>query len=758
MAGEGIVYIYVTIIFLGLLVVNYFFIKKKNTSKETGYIRNVTIWAALCMLDNVVIALNSSLTYAYPLFAIYFAGIDILLISFVRYMIFYTGETGSLFLRKFAGVLMIVAAIDVISLNVNTLTHHCFLLERFQSEQGQVYFVNVAFWPYNLHLYFDYFLILLMFVMLIRKAAGVARIYRVRYLSYVVALLIIVVVNVAYMFFNLRNDWSVCLYGLFILITSNISSSYTYDKLRTVMLHRIIDEMDDGILIFDENGDNIYANALAMRILDTDDMETITVNDAMEKYLLEGEVSDDGITIRKDERGVRFYRVFIEKITENKDMEVGSFFIMRDVTQPMMLISQEREKNHTDTLTGLMNKEYFMEQAEEVLRKRTKEKYLIICSNFENFRLLNRLFGRRKGDEILASTAQLFVECSDKGIYGRMGSDCFAALLPIEFYNEKMFLEFTYTVDRLVEHSHFTMHVMIGVYEIKDSSVPVSVMCDKALLASRQLSGTSRRIIYHNEEIERRIAGEQVYAVRLFDAILNGEIKMMLQPVVSVDGSVLGAEGLVRWFRPDGKIIMPEEFIDFFEQTGQIYRLDQHMWREAVKELRRWKDMGREDLFVSVNVTGRDLNQADIYDYLTGLAEEFNVKKENLHLEIADISSYRNKDNQKLVIDRLKKSGFVVWMDNFGSAYASVDLLRQLKVSAIKVDMGILYDPDDKEKSGEIVEAIIHVAKSMGMEIVPERVSDEDIFMLIKKLGCRMYQGNYFDMAIKPEEFIKRYI
>lgn len=760
MADAGFVYVYVMIIFFVMLIVNYFIIKnKKNRTDEIKYIRNVTIWAGLCMLVNIAISLNDRLGVAYPLFSLYFAGIDILLLSFIRYMKVYCSMGEGFAIKIMTKGLFVFVILDVISLNLNTLTGHCFSLEMLETDAGQVYFTCIGKLPYEIHLYFDYGMILIMYAMLINKTTHVARIYRMRYVSYIIVLTIVVVVNIIYMFFNLKNDWSVALYGLFIVVTSNISGIYTVDRLKNVMLHEIIDDMDDGLLIFDENGDNIYANKLAMSILETDDMETVTDHDAVQKYLLAGDVSDDGITLRRDEKNGRYYKVFIEKITEKSGMEVGSFFIMRDITQAMRMIDAEREKNERDSLTGLYSRDYFYEVASDTIKRNSNTKYLMICSNFENFRPINRIFGRRKGDELLAETAEIFMKCTSDGIYGRIGGDSFALLLPIDKYNEKMFIDFSNDIEQLIEMHHFTAHMVMGVYEIKDSTLPISIICDKALLAARQDDRSyTKRIVYHNDEMERRAAGEQVYAARLYDAILNGEIRMLLQPIASVDGKVVGAEGLVRWFRPDKKVIMPEEFIDFFEETGLIIKLDQYMWREAVKELRRWRDMGREDLFVSMNITGVDLIQADIYNVLMRLTDEFGVKRSNLHLEIASLSNYTDKDRQLDIISRLRDSGFVIWMDNFGSAYSSLQVLDYLKVSAIKVDMEALINNEERERSEEIVRAVSGIVRSMGMEMVPEKVSDESILELVKGIGCSLYQGNYFDTAILPDEFNKKYV
>ena len=170
----------------------------------------------------------------------------------------------------------------------------------------------------------------------------------------------------------------------------------------------------------------------------------------------------------------------------------------------------------------------------------------------------------------------------------------------------------------------------------------------------------------------------------------DGQFCFYLQPQVAVTGKVLGGEALVRWIHPERGLVPPGEFIPVFEKTGYICRLDMNTWELACRKLREWQDNGFTDHYISVNISPKDFYFTDVYKTFTELVERFGIKPEKLHLEITETAIMNDFKKQLVLIQRLREYGFCVEMDDFGSGYSSLNMLKDMCVDTLKVDMEFL--------------------------------------------------------------------
>ena len=306
--------------------------------------------------------------------------------------------------------------------------------------------------------------------------------------------------------------------------------------------------------------------------------------------------------------------------------------------------------------------------------------------------------------------------------------------------------------------SSFHLHIFTGVYDINDLEEPVSIMCDKANLASETIKNEYKsNIAYYTERLfessieERRIIGE-------FErAISNNEFEMYLQPQVDSSGNLYGAEALVRWQHPERGLLSPAIFIDVLEKTGFIYKLDRYMWDKAAKKLGEWKKEGKDQYHISVNISTKDFYLVDVYETFVGLVDKYDIDPVNLNIEITETTLMSDFDKNMGIIRLLQNYGFNIEIDDFGSGYSSLNMLKDISADVLKIDMGFLRASENEAKGLDILESIITLAGKHGMKVITEGVETKKQLYMLVEMGCDMYQGYYFSKPIPVDEFEKKY-
>ena len=413
-----------------------------------------------------------------------------------------------------------------------------------------------------------------------------------------------------------------------------------------------------------------------------------------------------------------------------------------------------------DTLTKALNAGAFYELSRAGIVNGRSKSWVMVMANIMNFRLINTLFGVIKGNEILVNTADALATIADRsgGLCGRLGGDQFALLLPKEGYKEETLLN---TAQRLAEaysSGIFTFSIHFGVYRMEDATIPISVMCDRANAALRTIRDDLRKTIAYFDDsmMQKSILEHQI--ISGFDrALKDGQFKMYLQPLVGEDGRVFGAEALVRWHKPDGTITWPGDFIETLEKAGIIHELDLYIWEEAVKLLSRWKRTEKRNLTISVNMSAKDFYSMDVYKALTELIEKYDVESRKLRIEITETALLEEPEKSDRIVAMLKGKGFCVEIDDFGKGYSSLGLLKDIQADVLKIDMSLLSEIESKQRSRIILESVINMAGSLGMEVITEGVETLSQMNSLATMGCRNFQGFYFSQPVTVEEFDRVY-
>lgn len=427
---------------------------------------------------------------------------------------------------------------------------------------------------------------------------------------------------------------------------------------------------------------------------------------------------------------------------------VASIINLRETAAMVNLIRYDR-------LTGLFGKEYFFQSVRNILTQRPGNEYVIICSDIENFKLLNDICGIAAGDRLLRNVADMYKKIlgSDM-ICSRLNADQFACL--VEQKDQGVVEEFVQASKRLSSQTMIRNFVMKwGVYQITDMSISVEQMCDRALLAARSIKGRyGKSYAEYDDELRSSLLHEQAITESMEPALANGEFEVYLQPKFRVrDGRLSGAEALIRWNHPTMGFLSPAQFVPIFEKTGFITKVDEFVWEKTCSVLRELEDNGYPQIPISVNVSRADIYNVDLQTTLTGLTESYGIPRDRLYLEITE-SAYTVDQKQIVsVVDDLRKLGFIIEMDDFGSGYSSLNMLNEMPVDVLKLDLKFLQSDRSKIMGRGILHFIVGLARWMGLSIVAEGVETAEQAQRLLDLGCDYAQGYYYAKPMPVSQF-----
>ena len=283
--------------------------------------------------------------------------------------------------------------------------------------------------------------------------------------------------------------------------------------------------------------------------------------------------------------------------------------------------------------------------------------------------------------------------------------------------------------------------------------------CDRAILAISTIKNSYHRSVarYETHLLDSFMTEHKIIS-QFEEALHSGQFEAYIQPQITADGQIFGGEALVRWNHPIRGFVSPALFIDVFEQTGLISRLDRYMWERACMELRKWQDNGLGGRYISVNISKKDFFLMDVTEVLTSLVRRYGIDPRCLHLEITETAVMSDPKKQTDIIRQLRNFGFVVEIDDFGSGYSSLNTLKDLNVDVLKVDMGFLTTTENLDRSMTILKMIIALAKSLDMEVITEGVETSEQVRFLTEFGCDVFQGFFFAKPMQVSDFEARYL
>jgi diguanylate cyclase (GGDEF)-like protein len=412
-----------------------------------------------------------------------------------------------------------------------------------------------------------------------------------------------------------------------------------------------------------------------------------------------------------------------------------------------------------DKLTGLYNYEGFLSKVKSCLEIGGDEEYILIRFDIKNFKLVNDIFGMEAGDRLLIRIADIMRGKNiPRGIYCRIECDKFGVFIP-ERYEDEMVEMLAKTPFYADSNGNYQIYLYMGIYKILNKSIPVSMMSDRANVALGTVKNNRFvRIAIYDEAMYKDIMQEGELSTELTRAISKGELKIYLQPQISaIDEKVLGAEALVRWEHPTKGLLNPVDFLPIFEQNYRIVDIDKYVWELACKQLKKWNDEGRKDMYLSINISPRDFECIDVYGTLIELVDGYGIGHEQLRIEISEATIMNNPQKLMELIEKLRFYRFHVEMDDFGSGYSSLSAMKDLHLDAIKLDMRFLSKGIDDDRGRKVINLMVSLIKELGMTAIAEGVETQEEVDYLKEIGCDVFQGFHFSRPISVEQFEKDY-
>ena len=408
-----------------------------------------------------------------------------------------------------------------------------------------------------------------------------------------------------------------------------------------------------------------------------------------------------------------------------------------------------------DEVTWIYNRGAFYDKARKMIDAHEAGYYLISCANIRNFKLVNDQYGTETGDQVLRHVASCIKHFTDgvDGICAHFAADEFAVLLPA-VYADSEELDAAYSQAAVPNCIPQRIRLRVGRYLIDRPDQAVSAMYDRAKIAANSIKDDYERYLaQYNDSMRDALVSEQRILDDILDALRDGEFEPWFQPQYNhATGAMIGAEALARWKR-DGAYVSPAEFVPVLEQSGLIYQMDQYIWERVCILLRRWLDEGREPLPVSVNVSRRDIVHDDFIEVLTGIVKKYDVP---IHLFRLEITESAFADSTHRIIDRVNeliRQGYTVEIDDFGSGYSTLNSLKDVPATVLKLDMRFFEETENQERAGNIVESVVRMAKWLGMEVIAEGVEDREQADFLKSIGCHYIQGYYYARPMLTEDY-----
>ena len=405
-----------------------------------------------------------------------------------------------------------------------------------------------------------------------------------------------------------------------------------------------------------------------------------------------------------------------------------------------------------DELTGIHNMVYFRNEAEKVLSYVTtdKENTIFLFFDIENFKSYNEKYGFHEGNELLIKVAHMIEDSFKGSLVSRFSDDHFVVLTRIDGA-KNIIGHLSGEIKKLQREVH--LELKCGAYKPVGDEADVSLACDRARFACNSIKKHyDRTLRIYDKSLEDKFQLKHYIVNNIDNAIASGYIKVYYQPVVSTkNGCICGLEALARWEDPNYGLLSPGAFIEILEEYRQIYKLDQYIIEAVCRDYRDASDNKKPFAPVSLNFSRLDFELCDIVGYLCETVEKYGVPKNFIDIEITESALTDQQDFLPNAIKNLRSFGYKVWLDDFGSGYSSLNVLKDYQFDVLKIDMKFLSGFKDNEKTRPILENIVSLTKQLKMLSLTEGVETAEQFSFLEAIGCDRAQGYLFSKPVPIE-------
>ena len=488
------------------------------------------------------------------------------------------------------------------------------------------------------------------------------------------------------------------------------------------------------------------------------------------------EESTDFIKMVKSDRMVHNIPVMViadDSISDEEEtfLSVGAAGVIRYSSKPNAIFLQvsniielkENAENGSmselDALTGLYTRQAFFRHAEKIISENPDFKFIITISELEGIKLLNEKDGKQAGDSKLKAVANFLRNSGDPCLLaGRFSGDQFVALFRQDDDFEKGISMDDVSGALVTSPSEGVEEVRMrfAIYENVEHDVPVSVICDRALLALQTIRGKyGKRMAKYEEKLLIEHERKERIEECMREALESNQFRVYYQPKHDANtGELTGAEALIRWEHPEYGFMSPGEFIPIFEDNGFITEVDSFVWKKTCENLHKWIEKGLDVVPVSINASKLDFMRPDFFEKLNKASTEMDVPSGLLHIEVTESLFSDQIEELVGILSKCQENGYKIELDDFGSGYSSLNTLSILPLDVVKMDMSLVKAITDF-KSMRVFSACINLARSLGLKTVSEGVETKEQMWAIRELGGDVIQGYYYSKPLSEEDFEK---
>jgi len=420
-----------------------------------------------------------------------------------------------------------------------------------------------------------------------------------------------------------------------------------------------------------------------------------------------------------------------------------------------------------DPLTGLANRTKLFDRIDQFIKrsKRSRAIGALIYLDLDQFKHINDLLGHRAGDQILVDVAErLSSRIRSHDLIARVGGDEFVLWLEemqsaaeAEIVAEKLLGAFDDPFE--INGKEYAIQGSIGISLYpQDAGERDSLLKNADTAMYRAKEDPKRKVAFYRLQMTQQAKTSIRLETELYQALKNREFELYYQPKIdAVSGEIRGAEALIRWNHPTRGLVMPGDFIPFAEQTSLISKMGEYVLERAFEQLRMWRGLSGLNLSVSVNISGRQLNDDDITTLMRIIGINIDLAPQ-IVLELTETFLMHHAHSAVSMLDRLKSLGVKLSIDDFGTGYSSLGYLKRFKVDELKIDRLLINDIEIDQDDRTISSAVIAMAHTLGLSVVAEGVETLGQAEILRESGCDLFQGFYYDRPLSAEAFFKRYL
>ena len=530
------------------------------------------------------------------------------------------------------------------------------------------------------------------------------------------------------------------------------------------ILEHAMDGMPGGVLVYraDETEEILYANSWLIHTLgclDMDDFMAVTggtfksfvhpcdaekVEKDIERQISSGAdvfdyvnyriVTKDGTVKTVEEFGHRLQVPGIGPVFYVFFLDSSARYVLHDI----------------DGITGLPGQTRFLKEASLLLSLSGEpERKVMLYMNIRNFRMYNLLYSSQRGNEFLQETARILKTAFPDALISRFSDDHFAILTGRTGVEEK--------IDRAYKkimalRKDVDLAVKFGLYVIVDGSMKPEIACDLAKTAADSIKDNYQlHLQVYTDKIGKKAFIKSYVMDHLQEAMDKKYIQIYLQPVIrTISGTLCSAEALSRWIDPVYGLLSPADFIPALEESRQIQKLDLYVLEEICKTYRSRVDKGLPVIPISFNLSRIDFYSGSIFEEVDAIVRKYQVPHCMIHVEITESVFVKDGVSISTQIDKFRDAGFEMWMDDFGSGYSSLNVLKDYHFDEIKIDMAFLSSFTQKAK--DIIKSTVRMAKNIGIHTLVEGVETEEQRDFVRSIGCEKIQGWYYGRPMPLSE------